>query len=573
MISAAHAWPRVPDPPGCAVMFINLTAIRRLLPERASYLHHVTTSRSLPLDPVEAKALLLFCALVVCGTYAVAKGIDTNFDLKNYHLYVPYELLHFRYDYDIAPAQIQTYLNPTIDLPFFFLFKLFNSEPRLVAFVMGAVHGLNVYVLATLAWLTFVGHSTLTRVLLTSSAVTIGVTGAGFPPLIGTTTGDLFVSILVLSGVYIVVAQMNSLDLRARLTRVLLGASLVGFAAGIKLVAGVYVIALLIAGVICTPNAREKLAIALGSLTGSLLGGGWYFVLMEFLFQNPVFPYFNRVFKSPYFEPISSLDARFFPKTTVDWALYPFRWGFANHPVVSELALRDPRAAITLTLLTIAAAGWLITYWRHPKPTDGFFVKKPLSFLSIFWISSYSIWLVTFAIYRYFIPLELLSGVLIVALMCSLFQSPAKSVAFSILTATIVLYLTERPDWGHAQFANKYIDVTAPYVDPGSLVVVVGDEPVSFVIPFFDSAVRFVSINNNLLKSNQNNLLVERARTLISEQQGPLFSLEEGEGGTEESKKAYGQIGLIRGEGTCITIRNNLQTAPLLLCPLKHDDH
>jgi len=45
-------------------------------------------------------------------------GQDVNWDLQNYHLYDPYAWLHDRLTLDIAPAQMQSWHNPALDVPF-----------------------------------------------------------------------------------------------------------------------------------------------------------------------------------------------------------------------------------------------------------------------------------------------------------------------------------------------------------------------------------------------------------------------------------------------------------------------
>ena len=94
-----------------------------------------------------------FCALIllICGgvgVLSVALGPDNYWDLRYYHLYAPWAYLHDRYLYDVGPAQEQGFLNPTADLLFYGLISSsLNETPRLIAFIMGAMHGINAAVL------------------------------------------------------------------------------------------------------------------------------------------------------------------------------------------------------------------------------------------------------------------------------------------------------------------------------------------------------------------------------------------------------------------------------------------
>src|SRR5580693_5823600 len=88
--------------------------------------------------------LLLALICVGAGLLSVMLGPDNYWDLRYYHLYAPWGYLHDRFLYDIGPAQEQGFLNPVAD---FLLYGLISSPlnewPRVIAFIMGALHGIN----------------------------------------------------------------------------------------------------------------------------------------------------------------------------------------------------------------------------------------------------------------------------------------------------------------------------------------------------------------------------------------------------------------------------------------------
>ena len=94
--------------------------------------------------------LLLIC--VGAGFLSVILGPDNYWDLRYYHLYAPWAYLHDRYLYDVGPAQEEGFLNPIAD---FLLYGLIssplNETPRIVAFIMGAVHGVNAALIFAIA--------------------------------------------------------------------------------------------------------------------------------------------------------------------------------------------------------------------------------------------------------------------------------------------------------------------------------------------------------------------------------------------------------------------------------------
>src|SRR6266852_1311333 len=140
--------------------------------------------------------------LLICGgagLLSIILGPDNYWDLRYYHLYAPWAYLHDRYLYDVGPAQEQGFLNPTADLFFYGLISSpLNDIPRLIAFIMGAMHGINAAVLVAISCHVIRPIQTLERWTLRTAAWLMGVSGAGFVSLVGTTTNDLTSSLFVL---------------------------------------------------------------------------------------------------------------------------------------------------------------------------------------------------------------------------------------------------------------------------------------------------------------------------------------------------------------------------------------
>src|SRR5262249_51650254 len=89
---------------------------------------------------------------ILAGLLSVLLGPDRNWDLWNYHLYAPYAYLHSRYLYDIGPGQVQSFLNPAASFILYALTSTFLNEfPRVVAFIMGALHGINAVIIMLIA--------------------------------------------------------------------------------------------------------------------------------------------------------------------------------------------------------------------------------------------------------------------------------------------------------------------------------------------------------------------------------------------------------------------------------------
>src|SRR5438128_289705 len=144
------------------------------------------------------RSLTILGLCVAAGLYSVHCGTDANWDLKNYHLYNAFAYLADRLTFDVAPAQIQSYHNPLPDLPYYWLVENLGDHPRLVAFLLGVPAG--IYAYATLRIALLVAGIVIPGRLAPVSALLaalIGVSGAGFLPLVGTTTNDVPSGILI----------------------------------------------------------------------------------------------------------------------------------------------------------------------------------------------------------------------------------------------------------------------------------------------------------------------------------------------------------------------------------------
>jgi hypothetical protein len=487
-------------------------------------------------------------------------------DIKNYHIYNPFAALNHRYLFDLAPAQAQSYYNPALDYPFYLLIEWFNDRPRLIAFILGAAHGLNLLCVALLAWYLLAGVTPALRVFLAGVALVIGATGAGSMPLIGAVTGDLQAATPILAALLVAVyaiesAQANpTLALRA----LVLSGLLAGLAVGLKLTMGPYGLALAAALLVLPLGLLMGglLRFAGGGTIGFLLAGGPHYFTIWRLFGNPFFPMFNTLFQSPYWERAPMWDRRFLPKTWSDWLFYPFVWAQDSSPsLVAEFGLRDIRLALAISLGAIVALTWLIS--RLTGHALGRPFPRGLWALIIFALVSYLIWLPLFSIYRYLIPLELISGIFIVLALGAIVTREAWPLV-AAATASLCIATTIPLEWGHAPIRDRYVEISAPAIEPNSLVVIIGTYPISYLGTFFDRSVRWVGGANGIVSPEQNNLLARRARDLVHGHQGPLMVLEAGASDAVITA-AMSRLSLAR-TGDCAPVSSNLGGESYRLC-------
>jgi hypothetical protein len=274
---------------------------------------------------------------------------------------------------------------------------------------------------------------------------------------------------------------------------------------------------------------------------------------------------YNDIFKSPYAEPASFLDKRFIPKTWFDSVFYPFEWAFDGRPgLVSEFGFRDIRIATALSLDALVVL--ISCHSRiHSRPKEASTGRSHRA-LIIFVFVAYLLWLGTFSIYRYLLPLELLSGAVIVLAIGRLVPMKAWA-AVAGATAALCVATTNFLEWGHRPLEERYIKVTVPPLSSNTLVVVVGGDPISFFIPFLDPNIRWVRVLDGLVRPERDTLLMRRARDLIQAHQGPLLVMKAGASDLETAQ-TLSQLSLTSAAGECAVLASNLEAERYQLCPI-----
>jgi hypothetical protein len=295
-----------------------------------------------------------------------------------------------------------------------------------------------------------------------------------------------------------------------------LAAFLVGCAMGLKLTFAVFGIAFMAACAVSAWKPRRLVASFAALVVGfALFGGYWAWILWR-EFANPVFPYYNLVFRSPWWEPSAFFDPARGPQTLGQAILLPFYFGLKS-TLVSEIAFRDYRLPV-LYVLGVAVAIKVVA----TRPVR----DKRWTFLVAFALAAYVAWLCVFSIFRYLVPLELISGALIVGAIRFLVRERGMRYAVVGILTVLLIGTTRTMSWGRIPFGPEYFEVALPPVEPKSLVIVGYVHPLAYLIPWFPPDTRFVSPANNFMLLDQPNLLEKRAGDLIRSHPGAIYLLE-----------------------------------------------
>lgn len=474
----------------------------------------------------------------------------------NYHYYNAWAFVHGRYGIDWAPAQLQSFHSPFLDLPFYAMVAA-DLPPRLIAFALAIPTGIAWYCFARIVTTLFAPLDAAVRGPAIAAALAIGITAPMAVSLIGTTMNDWHVAAFVLVALWLVVRTP------APGTAVVASAGLlVGLGAGLKLTGSIYAVGL-VGALLVTGHggwkARLRRAVlgAAGMVAGFTVTAGPWMLLMAERFGNPLFPYFNDVFRSPWTDPVSFSATRFGPQSWLEWIGCPFVMLWKIEGFVAEPEFRDARPAL-LYLLAIAAL-----LWRRPALGVG--TDPRWRFLVAFFAGSLVAWAVVYRIFRYLVPLELLAGAFIALLVVRLV--PSRRVALALASAFVLVVVTSKyPTWWRQRFEEHFLTVRLPQVDADALVLLVAPEPMSYVLPSFPADARFAGLVSSFNDPWRHNRLQATIAATIREHQGALYSLAmpPGQGvGTE----ALAAVGLARSN--CEEIRTNLRASPLELCRLR----
>lgn len=466
---------------------------------------------------ISLNALLALGAPLAAGALALALGADFNYDLRHYHFYNGYALVHGRFDDDFAPAGVQSFFNPLLDGLYYLGIR--HLPARLFGFLLGAAHGLNVVLVHAIARRALAGDPRA-RGLALLAAVAAGL-GSSMLSLLGTTTGDTLVSLPALLAVLLALRGEGRSGLGAGLAA--------GAAAGLKLTMLAPAAALTLALGVTHPRKGAMLTrFAVGGIVGFLATGGWWCGRLLERFANPVFPFLNGIFRSPFFRLENTIDARFRARAWWEALSLPLDMTMGWTSGLQEIRFREPR----FLLVVVAALLWVVARVWKASAVRPARVGVDARLLLTFWFVLYMLWAYGLHYYRYAAVLELLAPVvLLVLLRATPWGRTPLIVAF-----LLVALLGSRPvSWGRQAWSADWFGVRLPAI-PGvaEALVITAGERVTYVAPSFPATTRFIGLTRRG-SPGLDGLIADR----LAAHQGPFFLLQ-GVGATPNDAVRFG---------------------------------
>jgi len=519
---------------------------------------------------------LFLLAPMAFGILSLALGKDMNWDLRNYHYYNGYALLAWRYDVDVAPAQLQTWLNPTLDVPWYLMMTYLSSST--VGFVTGAVQGLNFPFAYLIAWRLVQHQRAAIRGFIALACAFFGCLAPTFLMELGSTNHDTTLSVPILAATFLllgVVADPSS----TRTRTVAVAGALLGAAAALKLTNAVYALgatlALYMSAEMSIVHVRRVLIFCIsGAVTGIVLLGPWMWFLWE-TFGNPLFPVYNNFFQSPWVSAHKFAFQGFLPDAAWEYAVWPLIFSIDPNRV-GEWKFEDYRFALLWIVGLLYVVGainrapWASIPRQHQVDTSA--SRAPENFLFYFTLFSFILWMYMYSAYRYLAPLELIAP-LVFGLALSRMQFSRKTLAIVLtcfgFVSILVLDIPNRERFG---WDEKYIDVSVGDLkNPDeTLILMVGSglgAPMAYVIPEFPEGVRFLRPDGNLgLKKHH--LMMKHMIRAVGRHEGPIYLLFAAAREDKALRSAFTKFGLTASPGSCAKLETNVGDH-LVMCEAK----
>jgi hypothetical protein len=499
-------------------------------------------------------AVVALAGLAFSMAWAIGSGQDRNWDQRNYHVYASFAWLHDRIGLDVEPGQVQTWSNPFPHIPYYL--AIMHLPPMAAGALMGALASLNFVLIYLIGWRLIRGGSRATRHALVLPAAIIGFTAATPLSELGTTFIDNTSCLPLLAGLLLALHSFDLDDRDRRLPLISLGIGiLVGLAVGLKLTHSLFLPGLAIGLLLCRRLPVTLLRIApaglLGIGIGFLAGDGPPAWVLWQHYGNPFFPYFNDLFKSPYYPPVPFAAATFVPQSWGEALSIPVLWAFLydhgfTHPgphcltvwgrdwfcvarLTSEVPFRDPRGLLleiglgvaAITVLLRAFVTWpRLAQWRWLAGAE----DRNRLVLMVFFLTGFAAWMAFFGYQRYFVTIDLLSGLAMALVILAILPRPRHRVAALTLAALLAVTWTRPSDWERVAYGRSWfgLDVPPPLMAPNTVFVMVNGRAASYLVPFFPPSDRFVRLTGNIVLDPEVGL-GRQAERLLADHTGPIM--------------------------------------------------
>lgn len=441
--------------------------------------------------PYRLPVYMACTVLAVVTNYLLGK--DMASDALSYHIYAGFSAVHDRFAQDYFPAGPQSYFNPYIYVPLYYLISSSLSSLE-ISSVLAIAHSVILWLTYELAVSVCPSDDRRQRLIFGLCGVAFALINPILLQQIGSTFADITTGELVLAGWLLL-----ALAIRTPSAARIIGAGLLcGVATGLKLTNAVHAIAgfAVLTMLPLTPWGRIRQGLAYGISLGLgflVIAAPWSYRL-ERRFGNPLFPMMNNVFRSPEFTTETARATRFIPDSFAEALWRPFAMIDPVSMVHEELRAPDPRYAVLVILLGAFFCRWL---WRRraasagqPVMSAGSASARALAALGCGLAVDWAAWLSASGNSRYFLPMSSVAAVVVVGLLYRFFATQPKArnyiLAGILGVQGVQLWMGTAYRWNDTPWDDHWINIVVPArlkSDP-NLYLTMGTPTNSFVAPY-----------------------------------------------------------------------------------------
>ncbi len=413
---------------------------------------------------------------MVIGVIAALLPPGANWDLGNYHYHNAWSFLNGRFDADLAPAWIHSYLNPIEDVPFYLGNRYLPG--RLVAFAMGLVQGASFPLLYLLARRLIFSAASWRDALGAALLALLAIASPEWALQLGSTYYDYLGSLAAIGSLLLLATPVSPAGMR---WRIFAAGLMIGITVGAKETAAPMAIGIGVAlPLLARPWREGAVAIvifAVGGVLGTLATGGyWGWFLWEH-FHNPVFPFLNGIFHPQAAAIPDGRTNAHIAHGMFEYLFYPFV-GYFDWPRDEDAPMWDLR----FPLLNVAIPFGALLWWRVRRRTEGATGNKPPRFLPFLLVSltvAYVVWLIGFGVLRYALTMLLLTPVTIAMILAELPWRRLRLVVGAGMAVAVLAgsWHASRGVGDWRNFDGHMVDAVLPNVglSPSDLVLLRGD--------------------------------------------------------------------------------------------------
>ncbi|MEO0466011.1 MAG: hypothetical protein AAF216_05675 [Pseudomonadota bacterium] len=419
------------------------------------------------------------------GLFSAIWPRDAGFDVLHYQLHNGWSAYYGRLGTDLAPAEMHSFLNPAYNLGVWWLIE--HLPGRGVAFVLGAVQALTLPALYLLI-----------RRLAAACDLELGwrtalvLAGLGFVAapsfaMLASVRNDDLGALAIVTGLALALPARG--ETAPQRLWLIVGAALVGAAAGMKLTNIIYVASfaafVLVSASTWTDRLqRGAICAAAGATAFALLAGPWMWTMWQ-TFGNPVFPNMSGLFPSDI--PVeANRDTRYLPNGLIEALGLPLAASVVGK-LINEFAVIDFRLALSY----LGALSILLQLAKSEKlPRAAIAIMAATLVL-------FSVWVSMFSIQRYAMAIWLIGP----AMAWFAFKlrwpqlqlEPRKAWTYGGAGAAALLITTSpesnrRVDW--SSWSEAYVEIERPadLSYDGALILTASQFPAGFTAAAFPEA-------------------------------------------------------------------------------------